>query len=156
MCDPQRERNKESKQVRNRDELISTTNREHRARNGPRDRERVELLHILSRPNVGALDGLEDVELVLHDAQHHNVVEQGADDAADGLEGEGGFGGKLDVLCQLEVAQEQDALGLAVVGEQGKVHVRQRTAWEKVTGQHLRDGLEVEPESGQGVLGPEE
>ena len=42
---------------------------------------------------VGPFDGCEDVALVRDDVAHHDVVENGADDATEHLGGEGTSGG---------------------------------------------------------------
>lgn len=86
------------------------------------------LLHVLARPNVGALDAGKDISLVSHNTLHHDVVEDGADDAAQHLGGECGLGRQVCKLCELEITREQLTLRQAVVTEDGEIHICERLA----------------------------
>jgi len=121
--EPKGEWDDEAKQVSDRDPLVSSTNREHVAGDGPRDGERVILLDVLARPDVGAFDGGEDVELVGHNGLHHDVVEDGANDSAHHLRSEGAFRGQVDQLGELEITAEPLALLDAVEAEDCEVHI---------------------------------
>jgi hypothetical protein len=100
------ERHEEAEKVGDGDPLVSASDAEHLTCNTPCDSQRVELLHILSGPDVCAFHTLEDGVLVLHNGQHHDVVEQSTDDAADGLESESGDWRKLYVLRKLKIAEK--------------------------------------------------
>ena len=56
------------------DPFVAGADAEHVLGYAPGNGERVELLHVLSGPDVGALDGLQDLALVLDDRDHHNPV----------------------------------------------------------------------------------
>lgn len=121
--EPEGERDREAQEVRERDPLVPPADGEHLAGDGPRDSEGVVLLDVLAGPDVGAGDGGKDVILVGDDGLHHNVIEDGAEDAAPHLGGEGGFGGEMGELGELKVAEEELALLDAVEAEDGEVHV---------------------------------
>lgn len=103
--------------------MVPRADGEHLAGDGPGDGEGVVLLDVLAGPDVGAGNGGKDEELVGDDGLHHNVVEDGAEDAAPQLRGEGCFWGEVGELGEFEVAEEELALLDAVVAEDGEVHV---------------------------------
>lgn len=51
---------------------------------------RVVLLDVLAGPDVGALDGEEDIALVVDNGDHHDIVEDGTNHSSDHLSGESG------------------------------------------------------------------
>lgn len=134
------QRGKEANEVGGRDPLVAGADGEHLGGDGPGDGERVELLDLGAGPDVASLGGLEEGGLVLDDADHHYVVEKGADDAPDHLRGEGGAGGEFVLLGEFEVAEEEDPLRETVVGVGCEVHVCCRTKKERL---ELRLVLEV-------------
>ena len=71
--------------------LVAGADGEHVPGDTPGDGQRVVLLHVLTRPDIGALGGFQDVGLSTDDGLHHDVVEDGADDATKDLEGKGGL-----------------------------------------------------------------
>jgi len=71
--------------------LVARADGEHVAGDTPGDGQRVVLLHVLTGPDVGALGGFQDVGLSADDGLHHDVVEDGTDDATKNLEGESGL-----------------------------------------------------------------
>jgi len=81
----------EAEQVRDRDPLVARADGEHVVCHTPGDGQGVVLLHVLAGPDVGAFGRGQNVGLCAHDGLHHDVVEDGSDDAAEDLEGEGGF-----------------------------------------------------------------
>ena len=105
------------------DPLIARSDGEHVARDAPGDGQRVVLLNVLPGPDVGAGNRSQNVTLVRHDADHHDVVEDGADDAASHLGCEGRFGGEVSELGELEVTKEELALLDGVEAEDGEIHV---------------------------------
>ena len=97
--DPEGERHEEAEQIRYGDPLVTAADAEHFLGNGPCDGKRIELLYVLSGPDVRSLDGLQDGCLCLDDGQHHNVVEESSDDAAENLNGVGASGRQMYILC---------------------------------------------------------
>jgi len=82
----------EAKQVGNCNPLVTSTDGEHVAGDGPSDGEGVVLLDILAGPDIGAFDGGEDLVLVGHDGLHHYVVKDSADDGSEHLRGKSASG----------------------------------------------------------------
>lgn len=154
--DPEGERNEESKKVRDGDPLVASAYTEHVLGNGPGDGKSVELLDVLSRPDVTALDRGEDRSLGAHDGQHHDVVEERTDDAANDLDGVGAPGGQMNVLRELEISRQDLTHLHRVPSIACKVQVGERPAGEHVASKHLADGLQVELEAGHAVLGAED
>ena len=147
------ERDDEADEEGERDPLVPRAHAEHvRGERAPGDGLRVVLLHVLSRPDVGAFDREQDLPLVRDDGHHHYVVEDGADDRTDQLDGEGDPRGQLGVLRKLEILEQELTLHDRVVAEQREVHVGDRIAGVEVSTDHLNDGLDDELETGDGVL----
>lgn len=116
-------------------------------RTAPSHRLGIVSLYILTRPDVGALNGQQNVAPIIHNAVHHNPIEHRASTCSKNLRKEGCSGWKLCILCQLEVAQHLDGLHQGIGSIEGEHHVRYRSARNHVSPNHL-DGtcwLIVEP-----------
>lgn len=75
----------EAEQVADGDVLVTTTDGEEILGHAHRHGHAVELLDVGAGPDVGSVDRQEDRALCLDNGQHHDVVEDGANDAADDL-----------------------------------------------------------------------
>lgn len=109
----------------------------------PCDGLRVERLNLLSRPNVGTLNGEEDLALVVDDRLHDDELKDGADDGTDALNAEGGTRRKFGVLTHLQVAGEGKGLSARVVSVEGEVQVGLRVAGNESGSEHLSELLNV-------------
>ena len=106
--EPEGDGDQEAEEVGDRDPLVAGADGEHLARDTPGDGEGVVLLDVLAGPDleggvsgvswgrffyscgdsgtyIGSFNGCEDVTLVCDDVAHHNVIEDGTDDAAQHL-----------------------------------------------------------------------
>lgn len=73
------------------DPLVTGAVAEHVAgKSAPGNGLRVVLLDVLAGPDIGALDGEEDIALVVDNGDHHDVVEDGTNHSSDHLSGESG------------------------------------------------------------------
>ena len=73
----------EADQEGQRDPLVARADAEHLAGYAPGDGEGVELLYVLAGPDVGALDRLQDLALVLDDRDHHDPIYEVVSDGFD-------------------------------------------------------------------------
>jgi len=87
--DPEGEGDEEACEVGERNPLVSSTDGKHVTCDTPGNGKGVVLLDVLTRPDVGALDGGQDSKLVVNNALHHDVVEDCANNAAEYLSREG-------------------------------------------------------------------
>lgn len=114
------------------------------------------MLDVLAGPDVGAHDTSQDGGLVLDNGQHHNPVQDGANQTSHDLNGESVPWWQVNVLGQLQVTGEKLCLLHRVEGEAGEVHVSQGSAGEHVTSQGLANRLNVELETSDTVLSSKE
>jgi hypothetical protein len=117
------ERNSKSDDVRDRNPLVLGTDGEHVLGDGPGNGQGIELLDILTRPDVGAFDGQKERRLIFDNRQHDAVVQEGADDAANNLDDVCASRGQMDVLSELQVSCQDLSLSESVEGVAGEVKV---------------------------------
>lgn len=72
--------------------------------------QRIILLGLLTRPDIGALDREENLSLVGDDLIHHDIVEDRTDYSANHLHGECNARGQVAVLRKFEILTQQRAL----------------------------------------------
>lgn len=77
--------------------------------------QRVIALRLLAGPNVGSLDGKENLPLAGDNAVHHDIVEDRSDRGAHHLHGECDSRRQVAILRQLHVGQKKRALGDRIV-----------------------------------------
>lgn len=80
-------------------------------------------MSVLSGPETSTSDGEKRVALGVDDGQHHDVVKDGADDASKNLNNEVDSRRDLDVLTELQILQEFDALYSWLTTVERCVHV---------------------------------
>ena len=104
---PKRKRSHESEQEGQGDPLIPRSNGEHLFGNRPSNGKSVELLNVLTGPDVGALDGQKNWSLILDNGYHHKPIEDSTDHATSNLNKECTPWWQMRILSQLEIAGKQ-------------------------------------------------
>src|SRR6266496_554266 len=102
---------------------------------------RIELLDILTGPDVGSLDGQENVPLIRRDFNHHDIVDDRAHQSPHDLRRERRSWRYLCILPKLQILHHTNTLKNRIVPEQREIHVCQRLTRMKISPYHLHNWL---------------
>lgn len=114
------------------------------------------MLDVGAGPDGTAGGGEKDVALVFGDFGHGDVANDGPDEGADDLDGEGDAWGDFGILSEFEVLRQADGLGDGVVTEESKVKIGNWLSWVNITAQSLHEVLWAALIAGERRLGTEE
>ncbi|KAH3662228.1 hypothetical protein OGAPHI_005476 [Ogataea philodendri] len=142
----ERQRQSETNDKRQWNDVVGlSNNKEFFSQSTPSNTLSVVLLDILTRPDSrGGLNVLKEVELLVDNLVHHDVVEDGTNNGTDQLSSKSVLRRKLNVVAHLQVTQKTKGLTNRVVTVQCEVHVSQwRLFWHGETTNHLNNGLHL-------------
>ena len=120
--------------------MVSGADGEHILGHTPGNGQGIELLNILSTPDIRAVNSCQNWSLVIDDPRdeevssaadrdlfyvryHHNIVQNSANQAANNLDSEGVSRRQMDVLSKLQISRKQLAHLQGIIREASKVQV---------------------------------
>jgi hypothetical protein len=94
----------------------------------------IELLNVLTGPDISTLEGQENVSLVGGDLDHHDIINNSANQSTNDLGAERRFQRELCVLPKLQVLHHTNALNDRVVPKEDKGSSHTEAGEEPVPG----------------------